>query len=283
MSFAIRPIFGFMTTVLLATFAFANNNASVTSSTTVVQPPKEGRIWSGLLNVSRSTSLVDFQDGTRKDGMDYLARLNLKINSDYSMRLSGGYSQDLKYPESDDFADTSLSVLKAPTELGKNFLIAYSVAAGLPTSKDSRTRQSLQGSLSGAVTLLVNPDVLMTGFEASGSLSVGRNFHEMETSLDGKVNTQYSSKQTLSLAYGFASGISLSADFMHRNTWSYQDVMRDTFEMSQELGYQFNSMWAVALGHTNTGSSLKPNGTDSNVQIVDENNSLVYLQVTAIF
>ncbi len=156
-------------------------------------------------------------------------------------------------------------------EIGKTFLLAYRVTGGLPTSKYSHDGQSLQGSLNTSVTVLVNPDRLMTGFEMSAALAVGRNFHEMETAYDGSVNTQYSSSQSLSLSYSFESGISLSTDFLHRNAWSYQNSMKDGFEMSQELGYQINSTWAAAIGHTNSGSSLKPNGTDSNVQLINEN------------
>ncbi len=284
MSIAIRPMLGIIATVLLASPAFANNNASVTSSTMVVQPTKkEGRIWSGFVNVSRSTSLYDFQDGTRKDGIDYMTRLNLKLSSDYSVRVQGGYSQDLNYPESNDFSDTSVNLQRAPKEVGQTFLIGYRVGTGIPTSKDSHTRQNLLGSLSTGLNVLINPDRLITGLEVAGGLSAGRNFHQYETALDGRVNTQYSSSQTLSLSYSFQSGISLSAEFIHRNTWSYENVMRTSFEMSQELGYQLNPTWALAVGHSNSGSTLKPNGSDSNIQVMDDNNSLVYGSFTAIF
>lgn len=283
MSFAIRPLIGILATVLLAGPAFANNNASVTSSLVVQQPKKEGRLWSGYVNVSRSTSLVDFKDGSRRDGMDYSLRFNLKINDKFTARVQGGYSQDLKYPETNDWSDTSLSISRSPFELGTNFLIGYRVGLTAPTSKDSHTRQNLLTSVSSSLNVIVNPDRLITGLDLSGSISAARNIHQYETALDGRVNTQYSSNQSVSIAYSWESGASLSADFMHRNTWSYQNVMRDSFELSQELGYQFNPTWAVAVGHTNGGSTLRPNGSDSNVQIMDENNSLVYGSMTVIF
>ncbi|WP_295899448.1 hypothetical protein [uncultured Bdellovibrio sp.] len=283
MSFAIRPLLGILATVLLAGPAFANNNASVTSSLVVQQPKKEGRLWSGYINVGRSASLYDFKDGSRKDGMDYALRFNLKASDNYTVRIQGGYSQDLKYPESDDFSDTSVSVIRSPFEMGSTFLLGYRIGAVVPTSKDSHVRQNLTTSVSTALNVIVNPDRLITGFDVSGSISAARNIHQYETALDGRVNTQYSSNQSLSLSYSWESGVSLSADFLHRNTWSYQNVMRDSFEMSQELGYQFNPTWAFAVGHTNSGSTLKPNGSDSNVQFIDENNSLVYASMTVIF
>lgn len=280
MSVSIRPIIGFLSTILLATQVYAN--ASVTSSAS--QPlQKDASSWSGFVNMSRSSSLYDFSDGTRRDGMDYMARLSLKINDTYSLRAQGGYSQDLKYPETNDFSDIAINLSRAPVLFGKTFLLGYRVGLGIPTSKDSHIRQNLLGSVSTGLNVLVNSDRLIPGLEISGALSLGRNFHQYETALDGRVNTQYSSTQSISIGYSFKSDISLSAEFMHRNTWSYQNIMRDSFEMSQEVGYQINPTWSVAAGHSNSGATLKPNGSDSNIQVVDDSNSVVYASTTLLF
>lgn len=282
-----RLSIGFVVTLMATSTVFANNNSTVTSSTTVVQQPKkEGRRWSGFVDMSRSTSLYDFEDGTRSDGMDYSARFNLKINNEFSMSLRGGYSQDLNYPENDDFSDTSFTVQRVPFRLGKRFLMGYRVGATAPTSKDSKTRQSLMTSLSAGVNLLVNPDYLIKGFQVAGLLTAGRNLHQYDTALDGRVNTQYSSNQNLTLTYafaGFADGLYVSSSFLHRNAWSYQGVMRDSFEMTQDIGYEFNSTFSASVGHTNSGSTLKPNGQDSNVELISDKTSMVYGSVTVVF
>lgn len=279
----VRSILGILTASLVAPAAWANYNSVATTSVVSMQAPKkEGRIWSGFFNASRSTSLVDFQDGSRRDGADYLLRLNFKLNSDFSVRLQGGYSQDLNYPETNDFTDTSLSVVRSPMA-GKYIMLGYRGAASIPTSKDSHKRQSLKTSLSTGLLGMINPDRLIPGLDINGALNVGRNIHEYETALDGRVNTQYSSSQTLGISYSFKYGLSVSAEFLHRNIWSYQNVMRDSFEMSQELGWQMNSFLSVAIGHTNSGSTLKANAMDSNVQILDENTSLLYGSLTATF
>lgn len=282
MTFSMRPIIGFLTTALLAGPAFANTAA--TSSTTATKPiQKTTRMWSGSANISRSSSLYDFGDGSRRDGMDYMANLKLKINDAFSLSAQGGYSQDLKFPESNDFSDTSIGLQRAPREIGKTFLLGYRAGLGIPTSKDSHTRQNLLASASTGINIIINPNRLITGLEIAGSLGVGRNFHQFETALDGKVNTQYSASQSLSLSYGFASGIALAAEFKQKNTWSYQDVMRHSFEMAQEVSYQINPAWAVSGGHSNSGSTLKPNGSDSNIQVIDDNNSVLYIATTALF
>ncbi|WP_374029170.1 hypothetical protein [Bdellovibrio bacteriovorus] len=282
MSLAMRPILGFLTTVLLASQVFAN--AAVNSSTAVVQQPKkEGRIWSGFFSASRSTNLYDFNDGTRRDGMDYSTRLNVKLGKNYSLRFQGGYSQDLKEPEYDDFSDISTTLQRSPFDLTKSLMMNYRVAATVPVSKDSRIRTNLITSLSTGVTFIINPDRLISGLDITGGLSVARSFHRYETALNGPVNTQYSSNQSFSVSYSFNSGVYVSADFLHRNTWSYQDVMRDSFDISQEIGYEINPTFTVAAGHSNSGSTLRPNGQDSAVDIVDENNSVVYGSLTVVF
>lgn len=282
MLFSIRPVIGFLATLVVASQCFAN--ASVTSANvTAPSANKDQSKFSGFANVSRSSSLYDFGDGTRRDGVDYMTRLTLGINSKYSVRAQGGYSQDLKYSESSDFSDTSINLQRAPRELGKSFLWGYRIGMGLPTSKDSHVRQNLLFSLSTGLNVMINPERLVNGLEIAGGVSLGRNIHQYETALDGRVNTQYSSSQTLSLSYSFSSGVSVSSEFMHRNTWSYQNVMRDQFEMSQELGYQVNPAWGLAAGHSNSGATLKPNGSDSNVQVFDDANSVTYVSTTILF
>lgn len=286
MTFKLKPFLGiFLLSVCSSTPAWANNNnnATVTSAVVMQAPKKESRIWSGFFNMSRSMNAIDQEDGNRLDGMDYMARLNLRINKDYAIRAQGGYSQDLKDSQNNDFSDTSVSFVRSAMPVGKTFLMNYRINSGLPTSKDSRIRQNLMGSLSGAVSFIVNPKRLQPGVDISASLSVGRNFHQYETALDGRVNTEWSSSQALSLGYNFSFGLSLTADFSHRNTWSYQNVMRDSFALSQEIGYQMNSSIAIAAGHSNSGSTLKPNGQDTNVQFFDDNSSIVYGSLTYIF
>lgn len=281
---AIRPLIGFVITALMAAPAFANNNASPTSATSIMQAPKkEGRRWSGFINASRSTNLVNHEDGSQTDAVDYLTRLNLKLTNNYSVRVQGGYSQDLKDSENNDFSNTTISLRRSPFDLNNIFKSTYRIGMIAPTSKDAYKRQNLLTGVTVGTDLIINPDRLISGFEIMGSINLTRNIHQYETALDGAVNTQYSSSQVVSMSYSFESGISISADFTHLNTWSYQNVMRDSFDFSQELGYEINPTFSIAAGHSNSGSSLKPNGTDSNVSLMDENSSIIYASGTIVF
>lgn len=280
MAFNYRPILSFVLAAFMMPVAFAQeSSASSNTSETQKSEPKVG----GMISVSRSSSLYDFNDGTRRDGMDYMAMLNFKLNEKYSVRAQGGYSQDLKYAEAADFSDISVNISRAPIKMGKTLLMGFRLGAGVPTSKDSHIRQNLLTSVSTGLNILINPDRLAPGWEISGSLGFGRNIHQYETALDGRVNTQYSAIQGLAVSYGFESGLSLSANFSYRSTWSYQGVMRNAFEMSQEVGYQFNPKFALSFGHSNSGSALKPNGSEYNIQAFDDNNSIAYASTSLLF
>lgn len=278
-----HSLLGLVATLVIATQVFANNNASVSSSTTVIQDPRHGSIFSGFVSMSRSTNLYDYQDGSRRDGMDYSMRFNLKLSRDYSVRLDGAYSQDLKDKANDDFSDTSLSFVRTPVALGSALLIGYKLGVVAPTSKDSHIRQNLEGATSGSLIAMINPDRLIPGLAIVSGLSLRKNFHQYQTALDGSVNTEYSSTQSLSLSYDFTSNLSLSADFVHRNGLTYQNNIKEAFDLSQELSYGVTKSVTMAVGHTNSGNMLKPNGQDSNLAVVNDNTSIVYGSATVAF
>lgn len=273
----LRSILGLLITLSLAAPALANTSSAKKEVNAPVSP------WSGFVNVSRSTSLYDFQDGTRRDGMDYMGRVSYRISEKYSTRAQIGYSQDLVDYENDDFSNLSFNFSRAPVSVGKYLKGGYLLGLGLPTSRDASKFQSLQASLSGGVSGAINPDLLVTGFSISGSAVFVRNFHQYATRADGPVNTEYAANQSLSFAYNFSSGVYISASFAYVSVFSYQNVMRNSFEISQDIGYQVHDHLSLSVGHTNGGSALKANGTDSNIQIMNENDSIVYASATVLF
>jgi hypothetical protein len=267
---------------LCSSLAFAN--AAVNSSTSLVQrPKKDTSIWSGFLVASRSTGLYDFEDGTRADNMDYTLRINANVTTNCSLRVDTGFTQDLKDSEKNTMADTLFTVRRAPINLGKTFLFTYNLGGTAPTSKDSSKRQNMQGSARGGIVLAINPDRLVKGFSVAGLATLSRNFHEYETDVTGKVLNEYSSTQALTVSYDFPIGISLSADFTHLNALSYQGSMKENYQITEDISYQFNSTISASIGHSNSGNALRPNGQDYSYNVYDENSSVVYASTTLVF
>lgn len=268
--------------LLCSSLAFAN--AAINSSTTLVQrPKKDTSIFSGFVVASRSTGLYDFQDGTRSDNMDYTLRANAFLTPNYSLRVDTGFTQDLKDSQKNTMADTLFTFRRSPIKLGRTFLFAYNLGGTAPTSKDSSDRQNMQGSARAGIVLAINPDRLVKGFAMAGAASVSRNFHEYETDVMGKVLNQYSSTQALTVSYDFPIGISISADFTHLNAVSYQGAIKESYEITEDISYQFNSIFSASIGHSNSGNALRPNGQDYSYRVYDENSSVVYASTTLVF
>ncbi|MBO9665996.1 MAG: hypothetical protein J7501_04225 [Bdellovibrio sp.] len=282
MKFTALSVFSMLLSLTLAPVAFANN-AAVNSSTTLVQSTKNSTIFSGFFNASRSTSMVDHEDGSAQNTMDYSGRLNMNLSKNYVLRLSGGYSQNLNDSSYDDFNDTSVSIRRSPFALNKTFLMGWNVGGTAPTSKDSYKRQNMMGAFNTGMNIVINPDRLIQGLGLVAGVTLNRNFHQYETDVNGNVLNQYTSSQSLSVSYDWPVGISLSADFVHQNALSYQNNVKEFFAFTQELGYQMSNWLALGVGHTNTGNVLKSNGTDSNISLTDENSSTVYASATVIF
>lgn len=230
-------------------------------------------------SITRSTSLIDFKDGTRSDSMEYMVNPSLKLSyGTYSTVLV--YSQDLRdeYTKTaSDWADVPLSFAFNPTrwKFNDNFnaRMTYSLMAVIPNSQYSVKKDQLQTSLSGKIGFALTP--ASEGFSVAVGVSAGRNFHAYEEDINGAVLNQYSSNQNLSLGYSI-SDWSLSVDLVNRSRWTYKGNAKSSFSISEELGYSINDNFSVAIGHTNAGSTLKPNGTDSNIEIYNENTSMVY-------
>ncbi|MFM6930157.1 MAG: hypothetical protein ACKOX6_16925 [Bdellovibrio sp.] len=299
MKIKLLSVMSILTTVMVSTPSFAagkiasnktasnkvaiNKNAAFNSSTVRAEQASQFPIASGFIQASRSTNLYDFQDGSRQDGMDYTARLNINFTKIHLIRIDSGYTQNITNPETSDWNDTSISFRKSPTLMSWPVLVGYNVGGVIPTSKDSYKRQNSKGSATVGLTVAVNPTVLMDGVGITGIISLAKNFHDYETDINGKVLNQYTSSQILSLSYEWPVGISVSANLVHRNALTYQNNIRESFEISEELSYEISKMFSVAVGHSNSGNALKPNGTDSNVQVMDENSSVVYASGTMSF
>lgn len=268
-----------------ATAQTSANTPSSTASTSTTAPVKPKAAPASTpdfhisASISRATSLIDFQDGSRSDSMDYMVNPSLKTShGTYSTVLA--YSQDLRNEydkRASDWADVPLSFAFKPTiwKMNDSFnaRFSYSLTATIPNSQTSVKKDQLQTALSGKIGFALTPAT--EGFSVAVGITAGRNFHAYEEDINGSVLNQYSSNQNLSLGYSIGDW-SVSADFINRSRWTYKGNSKSSFEISEEIGYSINDNYSVAIGHTNAGSTLKANGTDSNIDIYNENTSMVY-------
>lgn len=268
-------------------------NSTNTSKTQIIKPKttEPDYIFSAVALISRSTSLVDHKDGTRTDRMDYGFLNGMKTPVGIiSTKLI--YSQNLN-----DMSPNESRLIYIPITFSFNpfkykafkdsgFQWTPSITAIAPAAKESVKRDHLQSILSTGLSFAFVPNQTSIkagyGWSFGASISLGRYFHPYEEDINGAVLNQYSSNQTLNALYRYMAW-SFSAEFIHKNRWTYQNNLKESFEHAEEIGYNFSPHFALAIGHTNAGSALKSNGVDTNYELVNENDSKIYGQMAISF
>lgn len=274
----------FVPTVLMLVsinIAVAATPPTGTSTTSIVTPDVAAPVsdFHASMNISRITSLNDFQDGSRNDSLNYEISPSLKTTFG-TLISSITYSQNLRDQYSrtaSDWGDIPVILAFKPVSpkwLGKNFKNTYSLSVVVPRSQISVKKDQLQTAVTGKISLSVTP-AEGDGFGYSVGISLGRIVHAYEEDINGNVLNQYSSNQNLNLNYS-SGAWGISAGFTNRTRLTYKNTVKSYFDMNEEVNYSINSGISITLGHTNSGSTLKANGTDSNIDLYNENNSSVY-------
>jgi hypothetical protein len=288
-------VVSFLASVLLASKSFAvtvntSTNKSIMSADMV---PKEKDEKSTTLNasidMSRSTSLYDHQDGSRSDSLDFRFTGIVGLPIGHTISTVIDYSNDLNDPENTaaGLVDPSLkySFKSRDWAWSAPYVLTFrpSLSTVIPVTKRSVDRDQLQGLLSGGIAFGIKPDGIYNSdgvWTVLVGLTAGRNFHKFEENINGTVLNQYSSNQSLDIAYDIA-GFSFSVSYLHRTRWTYQGNIRDSFVLGQEIAYGLSDNFSINMGHSNEGSMIKANGYESNLDVVDEDNSSVYLGINA--
>jgi hypothetical protein len=232
--------------------------------------------------ISRSRSLYDRSDGKRKDGMDYTLAAALKTDVG-TFAVKGSYAQNLNdsSPEENDFADLAANYSMNAFEF--DFLKSFDLkmvpglTAIIPIAKNSKKNEKLQTALVASLGYSLSPKAL-SALSLNLGFTAGHNFHEFDVDENGKILNKYSSNQSIGVSYAI-SKVSLSLNYTHKNRWTYQNVMREGFDLSQKATMTFIPEFYVSLGHTNSGSAVRPNGYESNISFIDDDNSLIYITV----
>lgn len=184
-------------------------------------------------------------------------------------------SKDLKNSEeSFQIADT---LLLAKKSIFENKIQNISVSGGLilPTSKDSHLRQELNFATRLEITDAIQIANLAS-WSFAGYLKMTQMNHRFETAKDGSLNTSLNLRQGGSAEYQIGK-FAISGNIDHINSWKYTGKMSEAFETSQEISWEITKKVSSYFGHTNSGSVLKDNGTDSNIQLYNENQSMVFV------
>ncbi|GIL18448.1 MAG: hypothetical protein BroJett040_21990 [Oligoflexia bacterium] len=272
---------GLAVCLVWTSFAFGD-----TDSTAPAALSTSVKRFSLATTLSRSNSLYNRQDGSEQASWDLSISPSYKITKDISLFAVVDGSQDIKAEEA-DFGRGVLGLRKKNISIfNERTNLSPSISLGFPVSKAAKAG-SLQSTLSAGLRIDSAPGSLIwKRFSLGGALGLTRNFHQYDTAISGRVNTQYSSNQSIDMSWAFSDTFSLSISALHYDTLSYQGTHNDYYSHSQELGISLSEKASFAVGHQYGSpfvSTLKSNGQDLNITLMDETNSFIYGQVTLTY
>ncbi len=242
-------------------------------------------VISGNVQLTYAQSMIDQNDGNKKAFQSIMTTISGMISEDYTLTARISASQDLENSDSDEtngVSDLGLILSKKQNEIADWITGGFSFISTLPTSSYSRDYQNFQGSLGTAYTFSLTDQVLAQGVSTSLSVSANRNFHKFETDANGRNLNIYGLKESLVSTYTTGSFL-FSFEFLHRHAWDYSGTVSQAFEHTEEVSYSITQRWSASLGHTNAGSWLTPNGQDSNLKVINENDSIIYGSMSLVF
>jgi hypothetical protein len=245
---------------------------------------KDQKIISGSISTSYSQSLIDQKDGSKTAQQSLMGTLRTRTGDNWGLTTRFSAAQDIQNSESifNGFGDVFFGLGRKPIRLTNWLNGAPSYSAVLPVSKYSKEVQNLQTSLGASYTFSLFDRFVSPGWSYSLNVGASRNFHQYDTDTAGNVLNQYGMRETISVSYEVRKW-TFSADLSMRHGWSYENSISQSYEHSQEVSYTILPTWGVSIGHTNSGAWLHPNGQDSNFELINEDDSILYVSTSVSF
>lgn len=230
------------------------------------------------LQLSRSSNFYKEGTADNETSTDLLINPSYSLSEQLSIAAKSTLSHDETKAKDTTLSNTSISLKIKGPQISDNTQSNFVVGGLLPTNTENKKTERLQG---GAI-LGTSVSNTLLNLTTTYALILQRNFHEYTVNADGRPNVQYSLKHDLTLEYAFSDLWSISADGIYKNGWTYKNFERHTFATEIDLNYNVNKQLSISVGLANEGNALKPNGTESNISVYDENTSKILASVTFV-
>jgi hypothetical protein len=262
--------------------AFAQQANALNALVSGAEGPLKKR-WSLFAMSNLSSSLHRLDDPNHAASADLWLIPSFKLSRKFTLMATLAVSKDLKGEQRTLLNRTDLGLLWGGTRLNPFMHLTVGSGLRLPFSTDIRARDSLLTGARLAPRLNLNfsrlgLETVSAFVETSGTL----NFHEFQTATSGRPNNRFVLGQTASATWAPGEVFSSTTTFGWSNAWTYMGFRNTTFQLDQQFGFQMTPQLGIALGVGNSGSPLRPNGTESAVSLIDPENSQAYCTVSLI-
>ncbi len=233
--------------------------------------------WSLSSQLSFSTPAYQEEGIEPQNDLELLFLPSYKINQDYTVSLRTEYGEDLKNRSKSEINLARLSLGYRAVELQPFWKLAPSVRYAIPVKQADREEGNYNGSLSIASVLSLDSE---RALQPDWSLSLGavltKNFFVYDTDVSGASTISQSAAMSIDVSKRFGLwSVNLVGGYSYASTFSgdYKQI----FEITEEVSYNLSTQWSALLGHTNSASPFLADGISSNLQIVDETSSRLYV------
>jgi len=207
----------------------------------------------------------------RESGVDIGLSLSYKLTDFSSLLAKTAFSRSNNPPNNTEVTDTLVGMSLKGYDFSKTVNSAHALLVILPTSEKSKKENRLYSGLVISNGINYNGDILKAGY----SISLGRSFHEFNINANNVPNIEYNVSNKISLNIGLSEKFSINNEFIYKTAWTYASKQRFSYEYHSDLMFEASDKWALNLGTSNAGNALKANGLDSNINVFDENTSIV--------
>lgn len=241
----------------------------------------EASAWQSPLKVTAvtevSSSLHQFSDSRHSASASFWLAPSVRVSEHYS--LSGLFilDKELTGEEKLSLRNAQLTARRTSISLSEELKFSPAATLILPLNEDARDRESLVLGIKLAPRLLFDLDAWgLSPVSGHFQTSVTRNLHQFKTSTTGASNREWSWSNWLKFDFAIWRQLTLSTSAIYSYLWTYEGNQTGQFELSEEIAWDFSNWLSVAVGHSNSGNAVKANGLNSNIDVFDAENSIVY-------
>lgn len=235
-----------------------------------------------VVDLSRTTSLQREGDVSRVAENSLLLSPSFKLNDSLKLAALGILTQEETGERNTTFSNLQLGLSYKAIPFNENLSVTPVVTAFLPTDTVNNKNDKFQGGLGVSGRFSIDPKWKYP-MTALYTLGVAKNVHEYTLNAFGSPNIEYKMANALTLNLPIAYGFSADLTGAYTSAWTYRGYVHTRFDLIERITYEATAKWSMYVSHSNGGSAVKANGRDSNIDLYDENTSVISAGTSYVF
>lgn len=273
-------------------YSTSTSGTSGTSTLKKLELPKPAEVASPFsisLEVERDTALNATPDNRDSEVLETVLTLGYKFQNGMKLSTKVVYDEmlDRTQTEKNSFANTAVVLNHLVDWKSKIGTIHPGVRLVLPTKKGAVEVNRMYAGVGPGLTFESSPDTFGKYFDFKYSIYGAQYFYQDTVAVSKKAGepgadlNQYELRQVLlpTITIGKAY---LSLFFLHQNLWTFQNSAGGIFQYAEELGWNFNDNFSLALTFSNSSSLFNDDGVLA-TQLSDDKTSVYGAKVGLSF